>query len=328
MSLMTTDLLGAAGKVEFARVMAALPRVDAAATVGLSLARWLRENVSRDDVRDVVTMLFRAATYGVDMELLGADAALAHQQVYLERGVRYLDGGWESLVRGLDGIAEAAGVERHVSARVEEVLREEAGGASRVRGVRLADGTQWGAEAVVLTGGPGDVAALLPGDAVAAGWAARALPVKMASLDVGLSRLPRPDALLAFGVDRPWYASVHSAWARLAPEGGAMVHVAKYLGPEDRRTEEAELEDFLESLQPGWRAHVVARRFLPDLRVMHALPPVEGLGARPPPLVAHVRGLAVVGDWVGPEGMLVDASLASAEAVARAWRGAGWTRAA
>ena len=65
------------------------------------------------------------------------------------------------------------------------------------------------------------------------------------------------------------------------------------------------------------------------LTVMNALPTVaEGLARRPRPVVEHLRGLGLVGDWVGGEGMLVDASLASAEAVAREWLGAGEARAA
>ncbi|ATB27295.1 phytoene desaturase family protein [Melittangium boletus] len=328
-SLLTTDLLGAAGKLEFARVLAGLNRVDASTLVGVSLEQWLRANVSRAEVRELVAMLFRASTYCADTELMGADAAVAQHQTVLARGVRYLDGGWIELVRGLTAVADAAGVQRVISARVESVTREEEGsGRSRVRGVRLADGTEWAAEAVVVAGGPGDVASLLPGDAVAAGWAARAVAVKAASLEVGLSRLPRPEALVAFGVDRPWYASVHSAWARLAPEGGALVHVAKYLGGRDTEASELELEGILDVLQPGWRMQVVTRRFLPGLTVMHALPTAAGLGARPRPVVEHVRGLAVVGDWVGPEGLLTDASLASAEAVALAWLGAREVRAA
>jgi len=42
-----------------------------------------------------------------------------------------------------------------------------------------------------------------------------------------------------------------------------------------------------------------------------------GAGARPGPSVPCADGLFVVGDWVGSEGMLVDASLASAAEAAR-----------
>ncbi|WP_375769654.1 FAD-dependent oxidoreductase [Archangium gephyra] len=311
-SLLMTDLLGAAGKLELGRVLTGLGRMDAAALEGRSLREWLDEHVTREEVREVVAAFFRVATYCADADALAADAAVEQFQ-RARKGVRYLDGGWSELVRALAGMAKDAGVAVVGSARVESVERE----AGRVRGVRLADGTEYEAETVVVAGGPRDVAALLPGDEVLAGWAAKARPVKAASLEVGLSKLPRPRALFALGVDRPWYASVHSAWARrLAPEGGAMVHVAKYLGGREEEASEAELEGVLDVLQPGWREHVVTKRFLPGLTVMNALP-AKRLGERPGPRVEHVRGLYVVGDWVGEEGLLVDASLASAETVSR-----------
>ncbi len=316
-SLLMTDLLGAAGKLELGRVMTGLMKEDAAKLEGTSLREWLEGHVSRAEVREVVEAVFRLSTYCADTRELGADAAVAQYQV-ARKGVRYIDGGWKELVNGLVALAGSAGVEVVTSARVETVERETGGGSSRVRGLRLADGTEYEAEAVVVAGSPREVAELLPGDEVLAGWAAESVPVKAASLDVGLSRLTRPRALFALGVDGPWYASVHTGWAKLAPEGGALVHVAKYLGGKDTEASERELEEVLELLQPGWREHVVTKRFLPGLTVMNALPTKEkGLAGRPGPGVGHVRGLYVVGDWVGREGMLVDASLASAETVAR-----------
>jgi phytoene dehydrogenase-like protein len=91
---------------------------------------------------------------------------------------------------------------------------------------------------------------------------------------------------------------------------------------------ERQLTRFLDALQPGWRASVVRQRFLPDLVVAHALPEAAlgGTRGRPGPCVPDVPGLYVAGDWVGPEGLLADASLASARAAARAIL-AGETRA-
>ncbi|MFY0562825.1 phytoene desaturase family protein [Archangium lansingense] len=314
-SLLMTDLLGAAGKLEFGRVMTGLSRVDAETLGGRSLREWLDEHVTRAEVREVVAAFFRVSTYCADANALAADVAVAQFQL-ARKGVRYLDGGWSELVKALAGKAKEAGVEVVGSARVESVVREEGATQARVRGVQLADGTEYEAEAVVVTGAPRDVSALLPGDEVVAGWEAEVKPVKAASLEVGLSKLPRPRALFALGVDRPWYASVHSAWAKLAPEGGAMVHVAKYLGGGETEASEGELEGVLDVLQPGWREQVVTKRFLPGLTVMNALP-TKSLERRPGPRVEHVRGLYVVGDWVGSEGLLADATLASAETV---WR--------
>jgi phytoene dehydrogenase-like protein len=190
--------------------------------------------------------------------------------------------------------------------------------------VRLADGTSGSADAVVVAASPAIAAALVPDRAATtlARWAAAAIPVRVASLDVALRRLPNPRARIAFGVDVPLYLSTHSAWARLAPDGGALIHVARYLGAApaaDSRVVEAELEHLLDLTQPGWRDALVTRRFVPHLTVSNALVTAAqgGTAGRPGPAVPDVPGLYVAGDWVGPEGMLADASLASARRAAR-----------
>ena len=319
-SLMTTDVLGLAGKLEFARLLAGVGRIDTSPLSRLSMQEWLATRLSRDDVRALVGAVTRVSSYCADFDALSADAALSQIQLGLA-GVRYLDGGWSSLVDALAATARDAGVRLETSAKVEAVVLQGTGPGAPVRGVRFADGTVRDADAVVVAGGPADVAALVPGDAVLAREAAESVPVRASTLELGLSALPKPDVLFGLGVDGPWYLSVHSAAAAgLAPEGGAMVHVMKYLTGPDDKASEADLEAVMDLMQPGWRMHVVAQRFRPDLRVSHRLPTVAtgGLAGRPPAEVPHHSGLYRVGDWVGPEGMLSDASFASAESVARA----------
>ena len=83
---------------------------------------------------------------------------------------------------------------------------------------------------------------------------------------------------------------------------------------------EAQLEGLLDRLQPGWRDVVATRRFLPHMVAASALTTAAGGGmaGRPGADVPGAPGLFLAGDWVGPEGWLVDASLASAHAAARA----------
>jgi len=114
------------------------------------------------------------------------------------------------------------------------------------------------------------------------------------------------------------YVSVHSRFADLAPSGGAIVHAALYLPPDHARRpkdDRAVLESAMDAIQPGWRERVVEQRFLPRTMVVSALPPMEGLAGRPG--VRLDDGLWLCGDWVGPTGYLVDASLASGADVAR-----------
>jgi phytoene dehydrogenase-like protein len=145
--------------------------------------------------------------------------------------------------------------------------------------------------------------------------------VRAACLDLALASLPDPRATFALGMDRPLYLSVHSAAARLAPEGGALVHAARYLDPsepEDAERDRGEIERVLDLVQPGWREQVVHKRFLPHLVVTHGLVTAArgATAGRPGPEVPGTRGLYVAGDWVGPEGQLADASLASARRAA------------
>jgi phytoene dehydrogenase-like protein len=139
---------------------------------------------------------------------------------------------------------------------------------------------------------------------------------------VALSRLDRPRQRFALGLDRPYYFSVHSAAAKLAPKGISVVHVMKYLREESGVKADAvepELERCLDLLQPGWRTHTITRRYLPSLTVAHSLPLANegGLAGRPAVSLAEHSNVFLAGDWVGPEGMLADAAAASARSAAQ-----------
>jgi hypothetical protein len=126
-------------------------------------------------------------------------------------------------------------------------------------------------------------------------------PIRAAVLNLGLRRLPAGAATFALGLDRPLYFSVHSAAAKLAPEGRAVVHLAHY-GTGGSR---AELEEFADLNMAGWRDEAEVAHYLPDLTVAHAAPGIEGRPA------VGWEGFALAGDWVGAEGMLADAVVAS-----------------
>ena len=317
-SLLSTRYFGLGAKLETARLLAGLPRVDAAALARVPVGEWLGREIAHDDVRRLVEALFRLSTYANSAEQ-SAGVAVANLQLALARGVLYLDGGWQTMVDGLRAIAVAAGARIETGTRVTAVRHD-----GQVRAVRLADGTETACDAVIATGSPADAAGLLEAsDATPlAQWTTPMRPVRAACLDVGLSRLPVPQATFALGVDEPVYASVHSTVAKLHPGTGMVVHVAKYLpvGMDgEARADERQLEGVLDLLQPGWRDVVVARRFLPDLTVSHALVTATGggLAGRPGPAVPGVRGFYVAGDWVGGEGLLLDASAASAALASR-----------
>lgn len=321
LSLVSTGLLSLAGKLEVARLLARIQTLDPAPWQASTVDRWLGTVTQRDDVRQLLAALVRLTTYGNAPGLQSGGAALEQVQAALRDNVLYLDGGWQQLVEALRGAASAAGVTIDSGLRADAVELDATG--SAVRGVRLGDGSTVPCAAAILAVPPADAAALLSGPArrTLDGWAAQATPLRAACLDLALSELPEPRSTFGLGIDAPLYFSVHSAVAQLTPEGGALVHVAKYLDPsaaEDSARDLTELERFTDLLQPGWRERVVHRRFLPHMVVTHGLVTAAqgGKTGRPGPQVDGVTGLYVAGDWVGPDGMLADASFASASRAA------------
>lgn len=311
-SVMATNLLGFGDKLEMSRIFATFTRIDTSKLGHVSVAEWLQRKARSPRVRELFTALVRLGTYANEPERMSAAVAVRQLQMAL-KGVYYLDHGWQTLVDGLRSVAEAAGARIVTSAPVVAIER----GPAPV--VRVDGGRQFSASAVILAATPRLAADLLDEPGLAS-FAEAATPVRAAALDIGLSALPRPRDRFVLGIDTPLYFSVHSDYGDLAPEGGAVVQLAKYLGPEqpDAKALEGELETLMDLAQPGWRELVVERRFLPNLVVANVLPTAEqgGLAGRPGPEIAGVPNVFLAGDWVGGEGWLVDAPLASARRAA------------
>lgn len=316
-TLLTTPLLSWRGRLEFMRRYAMLRSLNTIPLDAVPFTTWLTRSIRQPDVRALFAVLGRVVTYANDPDHQSAGATL-HQLKLGLGGVLYLDGGWETLVDGLRAAAIKAGVSITTGAGATAVERDQ-----RAWRVCLTDGSSPSASAVVLAVPPDAAATLLAdeADGTLRAWLANVEPARAACLDVALRRLPNPAMPYCLGIDQPLYLSVASMTARLAPSGGALIHTLKYLNPHapsDPRGDEQELEALLDLAQPGWRAEVVHRRFLPRLVASSAVPSAAmgGLSGRPGPRVGGVDGLYIAGDWVGGDGMLADAALASARACA------------
>ena len=195
-SLLTSRLLGLSAKWELARLLQRLPGIDTDALNGISVAAWAAAHVRHRPVADLLRMLFRVSTYANDPERMSAGAAIRQLQLAFARGVLYLDGGWQTLVDGFLERAREAGV--RIVTNADAAALEHDG---VVRGVRLRDGERWTAPCVVSTLPPAAVAALpgLEGTDVVR-LARSRVPVRAATLDLGLRRLPRPKFLAGFGL--------------------------------------------------------------------------------------------------------------------------------
>ena len=284
----------------------------------VSVQEWIDRNIHDADAVAMMKAIIRLTTYANDPDIQSVGSALRQIHLYTLGGVMYLDGGWQTTVDGLVTAATNAKARIVRGKKATNVQRSNSGWQ-----VTLSDHSQISAKMLVIAAGPRDAYALFhDGERpeVLSKAVKEAKPVHLACLDVALSSLPQKDVLFALGIDSPLYYSVHSASAKLAPEDGAMIHVAKYLGASiqsNPREDGKELEELLDLLQPGWRNVVVKKRPLPNMVLTNALVTAAngGLSGRPDPTIED--NLYIVGDWVGSEGLLSSASFASAKQVAQ-----------
>src|SRR5690606_15578928 len=127
-----------------------------------SAAAWLDGLATRAPVRALLATLLRLATYGGDTQQLSADVAQLQLAASLRHGVRYVHGGWQTLVDGLlTQLAQRGGRVVHARAATLELGGTGLLPASRAHRVVDADGRTYVARDVVLACAPGVAASLL-----------------------------------------------------------------------------------------------------------------------------------------------------------------------
>nr|WP_189326492.1 FAD-dependent oxidoreductase [Streptomyces flaveus]GGL05747.1 dehydrogenase [Streptomyces flaveus] len=304
--LLRTRLLSPRERLAVARLLA-LSRGHRS-LAGTNAAQWLADRLPTERAREAAFAVLRISSYTGRPEMIDANALAAHF-AEVRRGVGYVDGGWRTVVDALLARARALGVALRTGSRVTAVE-----GGARPR-VTTADGQGIRARSVVLAGLSRRSAGRLLDPAGQPDTGDGGNSLHTACLDVALSRLPDPRRTLVFGVDEPLYLSVFSRTARLAPDGGAVLHLARYddgggLGATEVRKR---LHELLDLCQPGWREVLVHERFLPRITTMTAVPEARtgGLAGRPGVRLDDHPGVFVAGDWVGPRGLLADACVLS-----------------
>ncbi len=307
-------------RAQYAKALAAAATAKPAKLATLSCQSWIDQHSSTPLLSDLLSGLVRLSSYCGDLAGAPAQAGVGLLGEASRQPVRYVDGGWQTIVSGLAKRALEHGAQLRSGAKVEALLADD----RVVAGVRLSDGEEIAARTVVLAGlSPTRTERML--SAAGGGLPADAdepRPVRAACLDVALSELPRPDCPFVLGLDEPLYLSVHSLSSRLTPSsGGAVVQLLRY----DDGVEisavaaQARLESLLDQAQPGWRERVIHQRFAPRMIADCHLPtPSDGLASRPGVEDTGLDGVFIAGDWVGSRGWLVGASLHSGEAAAQA----------
>ena len=286
-TLLQTKALGVRDKVEVAKMLGQAPKFRPSDYARQTVSEWIDSMVTRERPRQLAHMLTRLTSYANHPDVMSAEVAAQQIQLGLGPGVLYLDGGWQTLV---DQLLAKPGVE----VRTGEAVTE------------LPD-----APAVIIAGGGPTTASKLLGRSFDVGPSAQ-----VSCIDLGLRRPPDHDIVL--GGDAPFYFSNHSGVADLAPKGHHLTGAMQYLAEADEPDPEA-----IRAIA----AHagvtdddIVHSRKLHRMTAVSAVATAElgGLAGRPKATDTGHDNVFLAGDWVGPEGHLADAAIASGRAAADA----------
>jgi phytoene dehydrogenase-like protein len=295
LALLRSRLFTWTEKWEMLQLLKRITSLDPIAQRGQTVTDWFAINVRSERIKTFLQAVLRLSTYCADLELL--DAGLAFEQFQLSLGgVLYLDRGWQTLVDGLVGISQQFGAQLLTAQQISQVDCT-----GSLPTVKLADGSTIAAAQIIFATDPATVQQFL-------GIELSTMPLRAACFDLALRKLPCPDRTFVLGLDQPFYYSVHSAYGKLAPEAGAVIHVMRYLRHDeviDAAELRSQLEAFLDRLQPGWQAETVHARFMPNLTVAQDLP-----GRKLAKI--ELPNVHLIGDWIGDRGMLSDRAVASA----------------
>jgi hypothetical protein len=328
--LRTKLLNGFNSKIEILRFFFNLNKIELDDLHSISFQKWLDMNFKNCDSKDFVKMLGRIATYTFNAENVSAMLALNQIKIAVSGSVVYLDEGWQTLVDQLVDSGKKNGV-KFVNGKsvtsIQHTYASHEPNSQPMWKISLSDNTAITYHDVIIATNPFHVYSLLKDNTLVDRKFLTKLekinrPAKVATLDLALTNLPNPDVYGAYGMDKPLYLSLHSAFAKLSTDGkGVLFHAMKYLDSsvkpnplQDRK----ELEGFLDMVQPGWRNLVTRQRFLPSMVASNTVINNNDIMMknRPDIKVPGVNNLYIIGDWVGSYGMLADTSFASAKAVA------------
>ncbi|GAA0246628.1 NAD(P)-binding protein [Actinomadura nitritigenes] len=267
---------------ELGAAIAALP---AEAPAAEPFRAWLLRHVDARTAEAVIGVCF---VFTFDHDPGRLSAAFVHQRLRraLAGGVRYVTGGWSTLV---DILADRAA---HLGVRT-------------ITGTRVPDPPA--GPAIIATGLA--TARRLTGDDALAWTGART-----ATFDLGMRAGSGPDWFRLSDLDDRIYVARYSlADPSLAPAGRELVQIAAACAPGERKGDaERRVHGLLDQAWPGWRAAVEWQRGAVRTDCSGALD-LPGTTWRDRPAVGRGDALAVATDQSAAPGLLAEVGIAAAQ---------------
>ncbi|PED05679.1 protoporphyrinogen/coproporphyrinogen oxidase [Bacillus pseudomycoides] len=315
-SILSTLLLSWPAKIQFSHLMLKLGKLDLNTLPKMSLSVWAEKEIKDPMVRNMFYALCRTSTYTYAPTLQLASSVLKQIQRSMKEGVFYVDGGWETIITKLRDEATNAGVHFIASKNVVEI--EHCG---HIQRIRCSGDEFFEVPTVVVTIPPKEACKIVKGakDTTLHIWEEQSVPVTVASLDLGLRRLPNSLHQFALGLDQPVFFTNQSRAAKLSADGTVVVGLIKYHNPalqsSNFNDDKILLEHTMDLLHPKWQQELVEKQYLPKITVVYDFPHI-GRTENPGPTVPEMPGIYVAGDWAGHDELLADAAVSSGKRAA------------
>jgi phytoene dehydrogenase-like protein len=267
---------------ELGQAMAALP---AEAPAGESFRAWLLRHVDAKTAEAIVGVAF---IFTFDHDPGRLSAAFVHQRLRraLAGGVRYVAGGWSTLVGLLAGRAARLGAQLRTQTRVP-----------------------------VLPAGPTILATSLAAARQLTGDRSLTWPsARLATVDLGLRADGGPGWFRVVDTDNLIYAARYSlADPTLAPPGHELIQIAAACAPGERKADaERRVQRLLDQSWPGWRVAVQWYRSALRTHCTGAVDP-PGTTWHDRPAVSRGGTLTVATDQSAAPGLLAEVGIAAAQ---------------
>ncbi|WP_431912577.1 FAD-dependent oxidoreductase [Nonomuraea jabiensis] len=271
---------------ELSQAIAALP---AEAPAEESLRAWLLRHVDARTAEAIVGVVF---IFTFDHDPGRLSAAFAHQRLRraLAGGVRYVTGGWSTLVDLLAARAAGLGAQIHTRTRVS-----------------------------ALPTGPTILATSLATARRLTGDRSLTWPsARVTTVDVGLRADGGPDWFRVTDVDNRIYAARYSlADPTLAPPGHELIQISAACAPGERKADaERRVQQLLDESWPGWRGAVEWYRSAVRTDCTGAID-LPGTAWHDRPAVSRGDGLTVATDQSAAPGLLAEVGISAAKLALR-----------
>ncbi|MFB5088406.1 FAD-dependent oxidoreductase [Psychrobacillus sp. PGGUH221] len=317
LGLLTTRLLNWREKVEWVAILMNINSLDTEKLAEQTFQQWVMQVTISKKVQTLLYTLGRLTTYCHAPEMVSAKIIVSHMKIGMG-GVLYLDYGWQMVIDQLHNKAVISGIQVQSNTVVKQIIKLQQEHFKLV----LSNDEEISSKYVLNTTSPQELNKMLGEQSSISqrDFFAKITPVKGATLDVALTKLPNPKKLFAMGITDPLYYSVHSNYARLSEDReNTVLHVYKYHHPNDQidgKEVKKELEQFLEKMQPEWKKYEITSRFMPNITVNQRLPQ---LGDEQKLACANIEipGLFLAGDWVSPYSVLSEGAVSSGKQAAK-----------